>query len=486
MKEKYIPGFRSILLSFSLSMLGVIVFICFILFARLYIVIGDMEERMQQYIYLNQLSEDLEKSKASFIQYFSSFEAGDEQKMQSAKTLVAMHRYQALRIAHLLQSDYDASPQKYFLNRGIVNGLNYITGVLLNWDETTPELTTATYNLYYRVLRVFDYLSLYTNSRYLSAAVASDADASIQNMKTIRTLRIVSLILFVVIVCCSVVGALAITKRLTNHVSMMLSSADAITRGDFMKRDLELTGPREFVHLKDKINHMKHSLNERITLEHKLHTQALEHEKITKQLETARYLSLQAQIHPHFLFNTLNVISHTALFEHAEKTVRLINSLAAIFRYRLEFKDSVSITDELSFTQQYLEIQKARFGDRLSYDIQCDEELDSIMIPPFVIQPFVENAVKHGIEPKEDGGLITVCANKVSDSVIELLIEDDGVGVPEDFTVSFIEASGRQHIGITNVISRLTMYFGKDLSVYIKRKSVEGGTIVVITIPYKK
>jgi len=469
-----------------MSMLIVVLITAMIMFAQLYSVIGDMEDRIQQYITMDQLSGQLRNGKIAFISAFSKMQNGELDGMGKSASDSAFYRYRALITVRTLKSNYDDNHQKYFLNRAIINGLEYLNDNSNIFKTKKGVITPETYTLYYRDLKVYDYLLNFTNYMYLSAAVTSDVNASIENMHKIRILRLISAVLLLIIVLCSTIAAIIITKHLAMHVKEMLQTAENITRGNFGSADLKLTGPREFINLKDKINIMKHSLHDRIELENKLHAQALEHEKITKELERARYLSLQAQINPHFLFNTLNIISHTALFEHADKCVKLINSLSAVFRYRLEFKNEVTLDAELTFVQQYLEIQKARFGDRLTGTISCDKSLHSFVIPPFVIQPFVENAVIHGIEPMEAGGIVIVSAEKDSDNTILIRIDDNGKGVPDNFSLSFLQSdTENQHIGITNVIKRLTMYFGSAMTVCIKRKTPDCGTIVTIQLPEK-
>ena len=128
--------------------------------------------------------------------------------------------------------------------------------------------------------------------------------------------------------------------------------------------------PIGLVGRKQCMNTMKQSLKERIELEQKLYRHTLDQEKMNRELERAHFLSLQSQINPHFLFNTLNTISHTALFEKADNTVSLINTLAGFLRYTLEFKDSVKLSTEFEFVHQYLDLQQARFKDRLGFSME--------------------------------------------------------------------------------------------------------------------
>ena len=197
-----------------------------------------------------------------------------------------------------------------------------------------------------------------------------------------------------------------------------------------------------------------------------------------------RYNALQAQINPHFLFNTLNVISRTALFEGADTTVDLIDSLASIFRYTLEYHDDVSLKEELHFVSEYLAIQQYRFKERLRYSIVCPEELEDLRLPPFVIQPFVENAMIHGLEPMIEGGEISIVIKKENKRAI-MTITDTGVGIDlEKFELALKQK--KQHIGIQNIIGRLDLYFNGKSRVDLQKVNESGGTRVTLDLPIKR
>jgi sensor histidine kinase YesM len=159
----------------------------------------------------------------------------------------------------------------------------------------------------------------------------------------------------------------------------------------------------------------------------------------------------------------------------------LINTLAGFLRYPLEYKDSVPLEMEFAFTRQYLELQKARFNDRLAYSLSLAPSLRSLMAPPLFLQPLVENAIKHGLEPLPEGGFLTVTATEDLGRAT-IIVEDSGVGIKADFSVENLQSDGK-HIGIVNVRDRLSMFTGGKGSFTMQRISEEGGTRVTITIP---
>ncbi len=462
-----VHGFRTLLLSLTLSMLAAVVAIFVFLFVQIYAVNGDMGERMRQYIVLNAISEDIQKSRECFVRFFECSLEEDFLEAEEMAKESFVCRNKSILNARKLRTSYEESHEMYFLNRAILNGLDHLNRGVPTLENVLIEMSEQRrYQLYYRYLKIYDYLLKYTNYMYLSAAVHRDADALDGNLGKVRSLKFMAAVSLLAVSVVSVCVSLFMTNALSGHVAKMARSADLISGGDYSSPDMALSGPREFRVLKDRLNRMKGSLLQRSILEKELHRQEVEKEKIMGELERAKFLSLQAQIDPHFLFNTLNAISNMALFEGAERTMEITNNLAGIFRYRLEFRDSVLLSDEFRFISQYLSIQKARFGERLEYALELDPSLASMRIPPLSIQPFVENSVRHGVERKERGGRVSVSAEKVGGRA-SICVVDDGVGLPEGFSLSFLDPSEQGHIGITNVVNRLSIFFGRRLSVDI-------------------
>jgi sensor histidine kinase YesM len=188
------------------------------------------------------------------------------------------------------------------------------------------------------------------------------------------------------------------------------------------------------------------------------------------------------------LFNTLNTLSKKAYLEGAEETSDLLVSVAGLLRYNLKRLDrSVTIHEEVVVLQQYMEIQKARFTDRIDFHMDIDESCLHIQIPGLTLQPIVENAVIHAIEPKEDGGSIWF---RVLDGIdqVTIEIEDDGVGMSKDKVTQIleerqVESEGHSTgIGFSNVVKRLRLFYGFEDVILIESK--EGhGTKVILKIP---
>ncbi len=186
---------------------------------------------------------------------------------------------------------------------------------------------------------------------------------------------------------------------------------------------------------------------------------------------------LKSQINPHFLFNTLNSIS-TLIHSSKDQARRVITQLSDIFRYALDSHTGkmVKLAHEIDFIENYIRIQQVRFGDRLKFQKHIDESCLGLSIPPMILQPLVENAVKYGIGPKEDGGTIDLIVKHLTGEVY-FEVRDDGLGIHAKKVMDG-SAGG---VGMTNTDLRLKNYYGPLAS--LKVKSAEDGYSVSFSIP---
>jgi len=197
-----------------------------------------------------------------------------------------------------------------------------------------------------------------------------------------------------------------------------------------------------------------------------------------KALMQARMDALISQINPHFLFNTLNTVSSLIRFDpDTARTVLL--KLANIFRRRLKSQMHFApLRQELEFLDDYLDIEVVRFGDdKLHIRKDIDAEALDLMVPSMILQPLLENAIRHGIGPKIEGGTITLRATR-GNRQLAIEVRDDGVGIPEPRRRGILESG----IGISNVHARLEVLYGQDFSMKIESQVGEG-TTVRIEIP---
>lgn len=213
-------------------------------------------------------------------------------------------------------------------------------------------------------------------------------------------------------------------------------------------------------------------------------------EELRNALNEANYRSLQSQVNPHFLFNSLNSLARLAMLEEAERTEKFAYALSRTLRYILRnIKGTVKIAEEIQMIRDYLFIQQVRFSDRISVNLEIEDSVSEGRIPCMVLQPIVENAIIHGLEPLEGKGRLEISGKKEGQTVF-FEITDNGVGIPphklKEISHLNINRSGRGHatgLGLVHVHQRLQHYFGSNYGLEIQ--SQEGkGTSVKIYLPY--
>ncbi|HEY8911228.1 MAG TPA: PocR ligand-binding domain-containing protein [Desulfosporosinus sp.] len=200
-------------------------------------------------------------------------------------------------------------------------------------------------------------------------------------------------------------------------------------------------------------------------------------------LHKAELQNLQAQIKPHFLFNTLNTIISLVTLSENKKGLSTLFALSDLLRHNLDHPgELVSLLEELRYVESYLLIQKNRFGNRLEVSFDVPEDLQTIQIPFLSLQPLVENACIHGLEPKEGIGHLWITGKKVRDTV-EISVIDDGAGMPQHYATIDLnrEHQSIRGIGLRNVHRRLQLQFGNEFG--IKLRPEQGLTTVSLFIP---
>ncbi|HEX8847431.1 MAG TPA: histidine kinase [Pyrinomonadaceae bacterium] len=204
-----------------------------------------------------------------------------------------------------------------------------------------------------------------------------------------------------------------------------------------------------------------------------LRTQELEKERALKLASEARLASLESRLHPHFLFNTLNSIS-ALILEDPVLAEQMVQRLAALLRTSLDAceQNHVPLREELKLVTDYLEIERARFRERLSYSIFVEPGLDALPVPPLTLQPLVENSVKYAISPRTTGGVIRVSA-RLQKTTLALEVWDDGPG----FNGELIPYGH----GIDNLRARLMTLLGDETKLSVG--STNAGTSVTVYLP---
>jgi two-component system LytT family sensor kinase len=191
----------------------------------------------------------------------------------------------------------------------------------------------------------------------------------------------------------------------------------------------------------------------------------------------SRMEALQNQINPHFLFNTLNSVS-SLIRSNPEQARSVVYRLSSILRRLLRKTDNlVPLHEELAFIDNYMTIEMVRFGEKLRFVKEIEPQTLDRLVPSMLLQPIIENSIRHGLSSKVDGGMIRV-RSWLAEGKLQLVVEDDGVGIPETRLATLFELG----IGVSNVNERLKVLFGQDYRMWIDSKPEEG-TRTGIEIP---
>ena len=269
-----------------------------------------------------------------------------------------------------------------------------------------------------------------------------------------------------------------LARRITRPMQRLLTHMEEFSKGDFHVRAKE-DGNRDILALSKGFNKMSRRIRHLME-----DLRIKEHESAN-----ARLRELQAQINPHFLYNTLETIRSLALRNGVESIADIAKSMALIFRYCINSRDEVvTLREELAHVKSYINIQKIRYKNRLQVYFYVDDELLDNCIIKILVQPLVENAIYHGIDQKREGGEISIVCHK-SLKGVEIAVEDNGMGMKPEVLHSLQkqlhECQGEhagENIGLKNVHSRLKLYYGRERGLHIE--SVYGqGTRVSFDIP---
>ncbi len=258
---------------------------------------------------------------------------------------------------------------------------------------------------------------------------------------------------------------LIIIRSLIQPVRQISYAARRVADGEYNTADFCYPASDEigvlaasFNHMKHQIAHTIHALESEAALEKTLRQQEAEAARLRQLVEESRFAQLQSQINPHFLFNTLQSVASMAQIECATVTGDMVVRLANFFRYTLETDESmVPLERELALLRDYISLQELRFGERISFEMDCDSQSNTVYVPKFILQPLVENAIVHGMRNRNEGGRIRIVTS-IDSVCCRIQVTDNGSGFT--YTGDTSSATGRRSIGLHNISSRVQLMGG--------------------------
>mgnify|MGYP000851910470 CR=1 FL=1 len=269
--------------------------------------------------------------------------------------------------------------------------------------------------------------------------------------------------------------AYLISNSSVKRLSLLASSMKEIEKGRF-EVSVKKKGNDEIGALMEAFNKMASRISELIE----------EKYKMGQEVKSAELKALQAQINPHFLYNSLDLINCIAIKHNVPSIVTMVNSLARFYKISLSRGvDVIPIKDEISHITLYVQIQNMRFDNKIQLNLQIDEAVYSYKILKILLQPIIENSIVHGIlEKKEKCGIITV-TGKLENNTVIFTIEDNGIGMTEEKIRSILSENSTGYsgnYGVKNINDRIKLYYGNDYG--LKYTSEPGkGTTVEVRIP---
>lgn len=350
---------------------------------------------------------------------------------------------------------------------------------------------------YENATQMYNYINTYINSLNNQQFKHNSAnyDELAQAFRLFETAGI-GIILTVIIINVSII--IKLVGAIISPLKTLAKSADEVANGNFEIELLEVQSQDEIGVVTGAFNQMVISIREYI--ERIRHSMEVEREMKEKELLMEAHLKdaqlkyLQAQINPHFLFNTLNAGAQLAMLEGADRTYQYVQNMAEFFRYNVKkSNETVTLREEIELVDNYIYILNVRFSGDIHYEKKIENALLQIEMPSMILQPLVENCVNHGIREMAGEGRIWMSVYRIDDTAC-ISIRDNGVGISQEAIDKIINGTYKddEHgtdsngIGMDNVIARLKLFTESDDVISIISDGKNRGTEIIIYLPVKE
>ncbi|MCD7763222.1 MAG: histidine kinase [Lachnospiraceae bacterium] len=345
--------------------------------------------------------------------------------------------------------------------------------------------------------QLFEYINsyIYRLNNLLFSQNSTNYQALISSMQILERGSLI-IMLAVFIICMLLITILV--HNMIRPLTVLSTTAHEVAGGNLDVPQLPVVYEDEVGVVTRGFNQMLASIREYIDrLKDSMETEAQLKERellMEAHLKEAQLKYLQAQINPHFLFNSLNAGAQLAAMEDAEKTGVFLERMADFFRYNVrKMSGDATLDEEIQSVDNYIYILNVRFAGDITYQKEIDTDIDGIRIPSMILQPIVENAVQHGIHDNLGEGCITLTVRRPDEKLLEISVWDNGVGMTqekirdilEDNLTPAAEDSNSTGVAMSNVIHRLELYYNQKNLLHIESDGPGCGTEVILTLPVK-
>lgn len=330
-----------------------------------------------------------------------------------------------------------------------------------------------------------------------SQTFVENSENFVELSRGLKVTENISLIVMITVIFLNIFVIIDYTTQITKPLKVLSKSADDVAKGNFDIDVVPVTSKDEVGVVTNAFNQMVISIREYIERVKESMENERKHKETELMMEThlkdAQIKYLQAQINPHFLFNSLNAGAQLSMMEGADKTYDYIQNMAKFFRYNLKNTDSeITLKEEIDLVDIYIYILNVRFSGEIKFEKHIEEDCLNAILPSMTLQPIVENCVNHGIREMAGEGIITMSVNRLFDSIC-ISIKDNGKGMSEELIEKILNGTYRDNgmsmdsngIGMDNVINRLRLYFESDDVITITSEGENKGTEVLIYLPIK-
>ena len=377
--------------------------------------------------------------------------------------------------------------------------INGISQTYLELANDTVEARRARDITKYRTTydstsNMYDYLNSYIFS--LNNLQFKDNSANYAVLaSSLELLARISMFVSIAIAFFNVLLIVLLTRQITKPLKNLSEAADEVSGGHFANPDLPVYSMDEVGVVTKAFNKMRVNIREyisRLTTSLEAENKAKEREfMMENSLKDAQLKYYQAQIHPHFLFNTLNAGAQLAMMENAEKTYSFVQKMSEFFRYSMNnLERDVYLKEEIELVESYLYIMNVRFGGEINFEKKISCDIDSVAVPGMILQPLIENSLQYGIRDIAWEGKITLVIEQAPRGY-KICVIDNGRGIPSerieeimsDKLTSIETDEISNGVGIGNVKERLELYYKEKNLLEIESPGEDEGTCVTIIIP---